>query len=84
MKHINYTSLRNNLASVIDQVNENHVPILITRRNAKPAVIVSLEDFNSYNETSYLVASPKNKARLDKAIRNVEQGNYTKHDLIEE
>lgn len=84
MNILSYSALRNNLASTLDKVNEDHVSILITRQNAKPAVIMSLEDFNAYEETAYLMASPKNAARLSQAIAEVESGNTKDHGVIEE
>ena len=84
MDTINYSSLRNNLASVLDKVNDDHTPVVITRQNGKAAVIISLEDFNAYEETFYLMASPKNAKRLHHAISEVEKGGAVKHKLIEE
>lgn len=83
MKNISYSAFRGNLAKTLDQVNEDHAPVLITRQNGKPAVVVSLEDFQSYEETAYLMASPQNARRLSQAIAEVESGNTAKHDLIE-
>jgi antitoxin YefM len=83
MDHVNYSFFRSNLSSVLDKVNNDHEPIIITRQNAKPAVVISLEDFNSYEETAYLMASPKNKTRLNRAIQEIEKGNSTKHGLID-
>lgn len=48
MDTISYSAFRSHLASTLDKVNEDHVPILITRQNGKPAVVMSLEDFKSY------------------------------------
>lgn len=76
--------LRNNLANVLDRVNNDHTPVIITRQNGKAAVILSLEDFKSYEETFYLMASPKNAQRLNEAIAEVEAGNLKKYKLIEE
>ena len=83
MNTLNYSSLRNNLASVLDQVSDDHTPVIITRQNGKAAVIISLEDFKSYEETFYLMKSPKNAQRLHAAIAEVEAGKAIKHDLIE-
>ncbi len=77
-----YSAFRAQLAGTLDKVNEDHVPI--TRQNGKPAVVMSLEDFHSYEETAYLMASPKNAERLNQAIAEVEAGNVTQHKLIEE
>jgi antitoxin YefM len=65
-------------------VNDDHLPILITRQNGKPAVVISLEDFKAYEETAYLMASPKNAQRLNEAIAEIESGNAGPHELIEE
>ncbi len=84
MDTISYSAFRSHLASTLDKVNEDHVPILITRQNGKPAVVMSLEDFKSYEETAYLMASPKNAERLNQAIAEAQAGNIMQHDLLEE
>ena len=84
MHAMSYSSFRSHLASTLDKVNEDHKPIMITRQNGKPAVIISLEDFQSYEETSYLMASPKNAQRLNEAIEQIESGQAVQHELIEE
>ncbi|MDH3973020.1 MAG: type II toxin-antitoxin system prevent-host-death family antitoxin [Deltaproteobacteria bacterium] len=84
MDSISYSEFRSHLAGTLDKVNDDHVPILITRRNGKPAVVISLEDFKSYEETAYLMASPKNAERLNEAIAEVEAGKAITKDLIEE
>lgn len=84
MDAISYSAFRSKLAGTLDKVNENHKPIMITRQNGKPAVVMSLEDFQSYEETAYLMASPKNAARLNQAIAEIEAGLAVEKDLIEE
>ncbi len=84
MDVLSYSSLRNNLASILDKVNEDHVSILITRQKGKPAVIMSLEDFKSYEETAYLMSSPKNAERLSRSIAEVEAGKSKRYGMLEE
>ena len=84
MDTMSYSHFRSNLASTLDKINEDHKPVIITRQNGKPAVVISLEDFQSYEETAYLMASPKNAERLNEAIAEVEAGNLNQHELIEE
>jgi antitoxin YefM len=84
MDAISYTAFRTNLAATLDQVNADHQPVLITRQNAKPAVVMSLEDFQSYEETFYLMKSPKNATRLNEAIAAVEAGHVVRRELLEE
>lgn len=83
MDIINYTEARNNLSSAMDKVCENHIPLAITRRNGKPVVMLSLDDYNSWEETMYLMRSEENKRRLLQAIKNVEEGNLSTKELIE-
>ena len=84
MDTISYSAFRSNLATTLDRVNDNHKPIIITRQNGKPAVVISLEDFQAYEETAYLMASPKNAERLNQAIAEVEAGKTFLHELIAE
>jgi len=83
MDVLSYSVFRTQLGKALDKVNDDHIPIMITRQNGKPAVLMSLEDFKAYEETAYLMASPKNAARLNQAIVDIEAGNTAQHDLIE-
>jgi len=84
MESINYTTFRKNMAKTIDRVNDDHYPILITRQNGSTAVLLSLDDFKSYEETAYLMKSPKNAERLNAAIAELETGKGIERELIEE
>lgn len=69
MDAMSYSAFWTNLASTLDKVNDDHKPVLITRQNGTPAVLISFEDFQSYEETAYLMADPENGERLNEAIR---------------
>ena len=84
MDTISYTTARNNLAKTMDKVNEDHAPVIITRQNGSSAVLMSLDDFNAYEETAYLLHSPANAARLIKAMQDVEQGRTHEKLLIDD
>ncbi len=84
METISYSAFRSQLARTLDKVNDDHRPVLITRQNGKPAVVISLEDYHAYEETAYLMASPVNAGRLNQAIAEVEAGNIFQRELIEE
>jgi antitoxin YefM len=74
MKTLTSTELRANLSAVMDRVNDDHEPVIVTRAGGKPVVMVSLEDWSSMDETTYLTASPANKAVLDRAISDFNAG----------
>jgi len=82
MQTISYTDFRARLDGVMEQVNDDHSAVIITRQNGKPAVLMSLDDFNAYEETAYLLRSPRNAARLYQAIADIEAGNTEEHALI--
>ncbi len=83
MNTISYSSFRTNLADTLNKVNEDHTPVIITRQNGQPAVVMSLEDYKSYEETAYLMASPKNAERLNQSIAEIESSQAVEHELIE-
>ena len=79
-----YSELRQNLAAALDRVTQDHTPIIITRDRGKPAaVLMSLEDYASFEETRYLLQSPRNAERLREAIAEFDAGKGTRRDLIE-
>lgn len=84
METISYSVFRSQLARTLDKVNDDHRPVLITRQNGKPAVVISLEDYHAYEETAYLMASPVNAERLNQSIEEVEAGKLFQRELIEE
>ena len=84
MRTTSYSELRRNLASMLDRVTEDHEPVVITRDRGKPAaVLMSLEDFAAYEETRYLLQSPRNADRLLTAVSDLEKGLGDEKSLIE-
>ncbi|TNG94925.1 type II toxin-antitoxin system prevent-host-death family antitoxin [Pasteurellaceae bacterium USgator11] len=83
MQIVSYTELRKNLANSLDKVVADRSPLIITRQNAEAAVLISLKDFNAYEETAYLLSSPKNAERLRHSLAQVKAGEVTQQALIE-
>ena len=74
MNAISYTAARENLASTMDKVCADHTPVIITRNRDQSVVMVSLEDYESMEETAYLLRSPANAKRLLESIHALESG----------
>ena len=84
MNAISVTELRKNLAANIERVTADHDYTIITREGGKPAaVLMSLEDFASWQETEYLLRSPANRAELLASIVEADAGKVVARDLIE-
>ena len=84
MDVMTYTAFRKDLAKTLDKVTEDRNPVLITRQSGEPAVLISLKDYNAYEETAYLLSNPKNAQRLRKSLANARAGNVMQNDLIAE
>ena len=83
MKAITYTAARQNLAKTMENVCNDHAPVIVTRKTSDSVVIMSLEDYEALEETAYLLRSPKNTKRLIESIAQLENGKGTERELIE-
>lgn len=73
MNAISCTAARENLAATMDRVCSDHDPIIITRKRNQSVVLLSLEDYESLQETAYLLRSPANAARLFESIAELKR-----------
>jgi antitoxin YefM len=63
----------------MDRVCLDHDPVIITRNRDQAVVMISLEDYESLEETAYLLRSPANARRLLDSISDLkESGGITK------
>lgn len=83
MEATSYTAARENLAKLMDRVCDDHDPVIITRKRDQAVVLISLEDYQSLEETAYLLRSPANARRLLESIRELEAGQAKPRDLHE-
>jgi antitoxin YefM len=83
MQALSYSEARANLSSLMDKVNDDHAPMLVTRQGGRPVVVMSLDDFTAWEETTYLLRSPANAQRLTQAIAALDSGAGQAHDLVE-
>jgi len=81
---MNFSQTRQNLASTFDAVVDDCMPIIVTRQNKEPVVIISLKDYRAMEETAYLLRSEANAKRLNRSIAQLEAGLGMQKELIEE
>lgn len=84
MKVLNYSEFRKNLTESLNTVNDDGDIVIVSRSKGKNVVVMSLEEYNSIQETLYLTSSKANRKRLDEAIEEMNSGGFERHDLIEE
>jgi antitoxin YefM len=84
MDALPYSIARKNLVKTMERVCDEHEPIIITRKSSRSVVIMSLEDYNSIQETAYLLRSPANAENLRSSIKQYAQGKYQNKEIIEE
>jgi antitoxin YefM len=69
-----YTSLRENLASVLDRVVADQEVVIVRRRGAEDVALVPAAELAGLVETAHLLRSPRNARRLLTALRRAQSG----------
>jgi len=69
-----YSSLRENLASVLDRVFEDQEIVIVRRKGSKDVALVPARELAGLLETAHLLRSPRNAQRLLTALRRAELG----------
>jgi antitoxin YefM len=82
MRVVSFTEARNSLKTVLDHVVEDADYTIITRRDTEDAVVMSLDYFNSLQETVYLLKSPANATHLERSIAQFRAGEVLEQDLF--
>ena len=81
VKSITYSAARENLASTINRVCEDQAPIVITRNRDQAVVMLSLAEYESLQETAYLLRSPANARRLLDSLDAAKRGKVIRKKL---
>ena len=69
-----YTSLRENLSSVLDRVADDQEVVIVRRKNARDVALIPAAELADLMETAHLLRSPENARRLMKALRRARAG----------
>lgn len=80
MGHVSYSDLRQHLARYMDAVCDDREPLVVTRQNARSVVMLSLEEYESMQETLHLLRNPANAAWLLESIAQADAGRAAERD----
>ena len=83
MEITTYSNFRLHLKSFLDSVLDNSRPLFVTRSKGEDIVVLSKSDYDSMNETLFLLNSPKNAQRLAEGIEEYNNGGGVERKLIE-
>lgn len=82
MHSVSVSEARANLKAVLDRVVADRAPIAITRQRGEGVVMVSESEWESIEETLYLLRSPANARELLASIAELDAGKGVERQLI--
>lgn len=71
MLAVNYSTIRSNLKDYCDKATDENETVIVTRKNDKNVVLMSLEQ---YSELMKELHNAEYLNKIDKAIRQIEKG----------
>ncbi len=66
-----FAHLRDNLATVLDQVRDDHEVVIVRRRGSPDVALIPADELAGLMETAHLLRSPDNARRLRTALGRV-------------
>ncbi len=83
MQAITSSQAKEQLDELIEQVILDVEPTIVCNSQGKQAVLMSLDEFNAWQETLYLLSNPANAEHLMESIKQAKSGQKSVRKLIE-
>ena len=83
MTAVTLNEAKQDLEHLIEKVIADAEPAILCTDSGERAVLMSLDEFNSWKETVCLLASPANAAHLSKSIEEAQAGQTVEKELVE-
>jgi antitoxin YefM len=83
MDAVTLNNAKENLEQLIAQVIANAEPTIVVTETGERVVLLALDEFNSWQETLYLLSNPANADHLRHSIEQAKQNKFTHQALIE-
>jgi antitoxin YefM len=84
MQVLDFKLAASRFEELCDRACNDHEPCVVHRADNRDVVVMSLEDFNSWQETRYLMSNPHNAKHLLDSLAEARAGKVAVHSLIEE
>ncbi|NUP29673.1 MAG: type II toxin-antitoxin system Phd/YefM family antitoxin [Nocardia sp.] len=76
------STVRQQLFSLVQQVNDDHDTVTVVTKSGQNAVLVSESDWNSIQETLYILAT-HGGVRLLESVREADEGRFEARQLLD-
>jgi antitoxin YefM len=83
MNAVTVKEAKRNLEQLIEQVIADAEPTIVVTESGQRAVFLSLDEYNSWKETLYLLSNPSNAKRLRASIAEAQAGQISERELLE-
>jgi antitoxin YefM len=80
---VNYSTIRENLKAYCDKVTEDFETVIVTRKDEKNVVMISLEEYNNLIENLFIMSNPKNYNYLLESKAEIDAGKVIKKEWKE-
>lgn len=81
MQAVTLKEAKRNLSRLVDQVLADAEPRIVVTDSGQQVVMMPLDEFNSWQETLYLLGNPANSAHIRRSIAEAEAGLAQKREL---
>jgi len=82
MNAVTLNEAKQNLERIIERVIEDAEPAVLCTDTGQRVVLISLDEFNSWKETLYLLSNPANAYHLRKSIQEARAGQVEEKELV--
>jgi antitoxin YefM len=83
MHEVTLADAKANLEQLIEQVLADAEPAVLCTKEGDKVVLVSLDEFNSWKETLYLLSNPANAGHLRQSIAEARAGKRDEKILVD-
>jgi antitoxin YefM len=83
MNAISLADAKENLERLIEKVLADAEPAIVCTDKGDKVVLVSLDEFNSWKETIYLLGNPANAAHLRQSVSEARAGKLEEKALVD-
>jgi len=80
MLAVNYSTIRSKLKSYCDRVTDEHETVIVTRRDEKNVVLISLDEYNALAKAA---RNAEYLEMIDRSIKQLSEGRGQTRELIE-